>query len=127
MIEWDELGNGTMYQGDTGSLPIIGLDPDTQYTFYFAVQDKKRNPIGAEQSVVAEGMTEIEIFIPDTLTNLFIVPLKEEYEDYYYTVKACREATGTSPRTEDTVFINGSTFGEKRRLRVYPKGAEGLI
>jgi hypothetical protein len=126
MIDWDEQGNGTLYQGDTGSLPIVNLDPSQEYIFFFAVQDERRNFIGEEISVTTQGMTEIEIFIPKELTDLLIVPTKEEYKDYYYTIKACKPATGTSPQTEDTVFVNGATFGVKRRLRVYPKGAEGL-
>lgn len=126
MIDWDEQGNGTLYQGDTGSLPIVNLDPSQEYIFFFAVQDNKRNFIGQEISVTTQGMTEIEIFIGKELTDLLTVPIKEEYKDYYYTIKACKAATETSPQTEDTVFVNGATFGVKRRLRVYPKGAEGL-
>lgn len=125
-IKWDDDGNGITYQGDSGKLIITGLTLNTNYTIYLAIQNSKRKIVGAEQYVVTGGLESVEIFISSNLTNKCTVPLNQEYEDYFYFLKACKEDENGNI-TEDTLFINGATFGDKKVLRVYPKGAEGHI
>lgn len=127
MIYWDETtGNGITYQGDTGLLLVTGLDPTQAYTMHFAVQNSRRKIMG-EQSISTFGFTDCEIHIPTSITDKLIVPLSREYEDYYWFLKVCKQASETEPEIEDTLFIGDSTFGDKKILRVYPKGAEGIV
>lgn len=125
-IQWDNDGNGVTYQGDSGYLNVEGLTPGADYTIYLAIQNSKRRIVGAEQYVVSGGLDTVRIFISPELTNKCTVPLTSDYEDYFYFLKACKEDENGN-QIEDTLFINGATFGDKKTLRVYPKGAEGYV
>lgn len=125
-IKWDDDGNGITYQGDSGRLVISDLAVGENYTIYLAIQNSKRKIVGAEQYVITGGLEEVEIFIPASLLDKCTVPLNQEYEDYYYFLKACKQADENGNVIEDTLLINGSTFGDKKILRVYPKGVEGV-
>ena len=125
-IKWDNDGNGTTYQGDSGELNLEGLTPNVNYTIYLAIQNSRRKIVGAEQYTLTGGLERVTLFISSDLTNKCTVPLNSEYEDYYYFLKACKEDENGNI-VEDTLFINDATFGDKKVLRVYPKGAEGFV
>ena len=125
-IQWDNDGNGVTYQGDSGELNLEGLTPGVSYTIYLAIQNNRRKIVGAEQYTLTGGLERVTLFISPELTNKCVVPQTSEYEDYYYFLKACRQDDNGNT-IEDTLFINGATFGDKKVLRVYPKGAEGTI
>ena len=127
MIKWDTDGNGEMYQGDTGYIDLEDLDSDRDYTIYLAIQNKSRKIMGSEQYVIATGLTKARIYIPTSLSKLLTVPLKESFEDYYYFLKACKKGVNGEPDEEDTLFVNDATFGDLKRIRVYPLGAEGVV
>ena len=119
-FEIDENGTITCYQGDSGEINITGLPTDKNYTVYFGVQDKKRNPVGFEVPVETDGKDLVTFTIPPSLSDTWKVKSNEEYAEYYYGVKICDGAG-----FEDTLSIAGSTFGDYNIIRVYPKKVEG--
>lgn len=119
-FEIDENGTITCYQGDSGEINITGLPTDKNYTVYFGVQDKKRNPVGFEVPVETGSKELVTFTIPPSLSDTWKVKSNEEYTDYYYGVKICDGAG-----FEDTLSIAGSTFGDYNIIRVYPKKVEG--
>jgi hypothetical protein len=121
-FEVDELGNITLVQGDSGKLVVEGLDTFKNYTVYFAIQDKKRKPIGTELSVNSEYASSIVFEIKGSLTNLLTVNKNNETETYYYGVKVCDPEDGF----EDTLTIGESEMGDLNSIIVYPRKVEGI-
>ncbi len=110
----------TLTQGDTGEYVLTGLPTDDYYTYYLAVQDQNRNPIGEE--IVANGNLKSTVTFPFTssLTDLLTVKKNEEYATYNFGVKLCSKAG-----VEDTLIIGNKQVGEKNTITVYPKKVEG--
>ena len=117
----DENGNITLVQGDSGTLVIDGLDPDQNYTIYFAIQDKKRNPIGSELYVNSIQSSSVVFELTADFTELMTVPQNSETETYYFGIKQC-----TEDGAEDTLLIGDSEIGEYNTITVYPKKVEGF-
>lgn len=122
-ILWDDNGNGTMYQGDTGDLEINDLNTDYDWTIYLAIHDKNRNQVGEEQYIQSGRLSSVKIFIPKELSDLLTVPRNQEYETYTYGVKGCRTQDGKT--IEDTFFIGSVNFENENTLTVYPRKAQG--
>lgn len=118
----DENGTITCYQGDSGEINITGLPTDKNYTVYFGVRDKKRNPVGFEVPVGTDGKDLITFIIPPSLSDTWKVKSNEEYAEYHYGLKIC-DGEGF----EDTLSIAGSTFGDYSLIKVYPKKVEGTV
>lgn len=114
--------NGTLYlfQGDTGSVRVNGLNPSSNYFVYFAIRNANRELIGEEIKVTSNNSDSVRIFLDDTLTNKLTVPQGQDNEIYYYGVKISEIGTNN----EDTVI---PALGEKRMVIVYPKVAEGEV
>lgn len=110
----------TLTQGDTGEYVLTGLPTDDYYTYYLAVQDQNRNPVGEE--IVVNGNLRSTVTFPFTsaLTDLLTVKKNEEYATYNFGVKLCSK-TGV----EDTLIIGDKQVGEKNTITVYPKKVEG--
>ena len=119
----DDDGNITLVQGDSGELKVSGLETDRSYTVYLAIQDSKRNPIGSEISVLSNQQPEVIFSFTPSLTNLLTVKKGNEYEEYYYGIKACY----ASENFEDTLLIGNSSFGDLNTITVYPKKVEGTV
>lgn len=118
----DEIdGSITLIQGDSGLLAVEKINTDKNYKVYFAIQDKKRKPVGRELIREANKESCVEFEIPSSLTDLLVVPKKQESEEYYYGIKLCDEFG-----FEDTALINNSEIGDLNIITVYPKKAEGL-
>ena len=116
----DENGTITMYQGDSGDLVISGLDTNSNWDIYFAIQNSNRVTIGSEIYTSSAGNSSVSITIPSSLTDLLTVPAMQPYEVYYYGLKIC---SGT---TEHTLFIKNSDFGELNQFIVYPRKVQGV-
>lgn len=110
----------TLTQGDTGKYTLTGLPTDDYYTYYLAIQDTNRNPVGSE--IVVSGNLKSTVTFPftSTLTDLLTVKKNEEYATYYFGVKLCSQAG-----EEDTLIIGDKQVGEKNTITVYPKKVEG--
>jgi len=119
-IKIDENGTITMYQGDTGHIFVSGLDTSENWTLYFAIQNSQRKTIGTEITTLSNGNSTVSIFLPSSLTDLLIVPFDQEYEIYFYGIKACKQ------EVENTLFIAGSDYGSLNKLIVYPKKVHGV-
>ena len=116
----DNDGTISLYQGDSGELIISGLEPEKNYTVYFAIQDENRRPVGNEVNVESNMQPTVVFELASQLTDLLEVAEDEETHTYYYGVKTC-----TAGGFEDTLSIGGSDMGDKNTITVYPKKVEG--
>ena len=121
MLNIDNDGTISLYQGDSGEITIYGLDETTGYTVYFAVQDEKRNPVGEELQVSVSNSGTATIVLTPDYTDLLTVPKNKPYKVYYYGLKVCI----TSSSIEDTLFISDGTYGDLNRIIVYPRKVQG--
>ena len=49
----DDAGNISLIQGDSGTIVVEGLNTDKNYTIYFGIKDKNREPVGDELFVTS--------------------------------------------------------------------------
>ena len=117
----DKDGTISLYQGDSGEVVVSGLNPNKDYTVYFAIQDKDRNLIGNELQVAVSGSEYVTFVLVPEFTDLLNVPKQKPYEIYYYGIKACEKDSSF----EDTLFVAESTYGELNRIIVYPRKVIG--
>ena len=117
----DEKGTISLYQGDSGEIAVSGLDNTKNYMVYFAIQDKKRNPIGNELQVTANKTSSIIFFLTPDYTDLLTVPEGKSYEIYTYGIKACE----VDNNVEDTLFISDGNYGVQNMIIVYPRKVVG--
>lgn len=110
----------TLTQGDSGDYVLTGLPTDQYYTFYFAIQDENRNPIGNEIKVSGNLRSTVTFPLTPSLTDLLKVKKNEEFATYYFGVKCC-----SSAGIEDTLIIGDKKVGERNTITVYPKKVEG--
>ncbi len=120
-INIDTNGTITLYQGDSGEVSISGLDDTKNYSVYFAIQDKNRNPIGQELMVNANKTETVSFFLTPDYTDLLKVPKGQPYEVYTYGVKSCE----SNSNTENTLFVSDGTYGDINRIIVYPRKVAG--
>lgn len=119
---YDDDGNITLYQGDSGSIPFEDIPTDKNYKVYFSIYDTDRNIIGDEIYLMSNNQSNITIEIPASLTDLLTVGEYDDYTEYYYGLKICDIDTGW----EDTLLIGNSDIGDLNTITVYPKKTEGL-
>ena len=117
----DKNGNISMIQGDSGLITIRGLNPNKNFTVYFAVQDKNRKPVGAELSVSNNNNSYVVFQLTGDYTDLLTVKKDEPYEVYYYGLKIC----DSDEQREDTLTIASDEIGSVNTITVYPKKVEG--
>lgn len=110
----------TLTQGDSGEYTLTGLPTDDYYTYYLAIQDENRNPIGEEIVVSGNLRSTVTFPFPASLTDLLTVKKSEEYATYYFGVKLCSKSG-----VEDTLLIGNKQVGERNSITVYPKKVEG--
>ncbi|MCM1004416.1 MAG: hypothetical protein NC408_08755 [Candidatus Gastranaerophilales bacterium] len=122
MILIDKDGTMYIYQGDSGEVVITGFDSDVKATVYFAIQDEDRNPVGEELQVAVNNSDTVTFILTSEFTNLLTVPKNKPYQMYYYGIKVC-EKDGVS---EDTLFVENSTYGDINPIIVYPKKVKGV-
>lgn len=122
MINIDKDGTIYLYQGDSGEVVITGLDSTLNATVYFAIQDKDRNLIGEELQVSVNNSDTVTFILTSEFTDLLTVPKNKPYQMYFYGVKVCE----TKSVTEDTLFIENSTYGDLNPIIVYPKKVKGI-
>ncbi len=120
-IEIDKNGTISLYQGDSGEIIINGIDNTNSYEVYFAIQDKKRNLIGNELKIIASNVNSVSFFLTPEFTDLLKVPDNKPYEIYYYGIKIVEKETNT----ENTLFVENSTYGDLNQIIVYPKKVSG--
>lgn len=124
-FEIDTNGNITIIQGDSMEIPLRGIPTDQDYTIYFAMQDKERNPIGGEVYVNSSFSPEVIIFVSAELTDLLIVPEEQKKETYYYGIKSCYiDELGI--KHEDTYILGQGSISSLNTITVYPKKVEGI-
>ena len=117
----DKNGNISMIQGDSGLITIRGLNPNKNFTVYFAVQDKNRKPVGSELAVSNNNESYVIFKLSGDFTNLLTVKRGEPCEIYYYGLKICDE----NAQREDTLIIGSNDIGGVNTITVYPKKVEG--
>ena len=117
----DNDGNISMYQGDSGLITIRGLNPNKNFTVYFAIQDKNRKPIGNELAVNSNNNSYVIFQLLGDFTDLLTVKKDEQFATYYYGIKICEE----NSQREDTLTIGTNEMGNLNTITVYPKKVEG--
>ena len=117
----DKNGNISMIQGDSGLITIRGLNPNKNFTVYFAIQDKNRKPIGTELAVSSNNKTYVVFQLSGDYTDLLTVKKDEPNAIYYYGLKICDESTNR----EDTLTVASNDIGSVNTITVYPKKVEG--
>lgn len=117
----DNDGNISMIQGDSGLITIRGLNPNKNFTVYFAVQDKNRKPVGNELSVSSNNNSYVVFQLTADFTDLLSVKKDEQCAIYYYGLKICDEDS----QREDTLIIASNEIGSLNTITVYPKKVEG--
>lgn len=122
MILIDKDGTMYLYQGDSGEVVITGLDSSVNATVYFAIQDMERNTIGEELQVAVNNSDTVTFILTSEFTDLLKVPKNKPYQMYFYGVKVCEQ----DDITEDTLFIENSTYGDLNPIIVYPKKVKGV-
>ena len=118
----DKEGNISMVQGDSGMITVRGLNPNKNYTVYFAIRDERRNPIGEELSVENNYNSYVIFNLTGNYTDLLTVKKDEPYAVYYYGIKVCDE----DAQTEDTLCISTAELGGVNTITVFPKKVEGV-
>lgn len=121
-FSYDERGDIELIQGDSGEIPFEDLPTDKNYKVYFSIYDSNRDIIGSEISFYSNYEPVVRVSIPAILTDLLEVSRYSDYQEYYYGVKICDEATNW----EDTLLIGDKDIGEPNIITVYPKRTEGL-
>ncbi len=117
----DKNGNISIIQGDSGLITIRGLNPNKNFTVYFAIQDQNRNPIGEELSVESNNNDYVVFRLTGSYTDLLRVRKDEPFAIYYYGLKICEE----NNQREDTLRIGSDEIGNLNTITVYPKKVEG--
>lgn len=116
----DENGNIILFQGDSGTLFISGINTDKNYTIYLAIQDKNRQPVGNELQVNSNKASSVVFELTGDYTDLMTVPKNETCAVYYYGIKQCSD-----DGLEDTLLIGDSEIGYQNTITVFPKKVEG--
>ena len=117
----DKDGNISMIQGDSGLITIRGLNPNKNFTVYFAIQDKNRKPVGRELSVSNNNGSFVVFQLTADYTDLLTVKKDEPCAVYYYGLKIYDEDT----QREDTLIVSSNEMGNVNTITVYPKKVEG--
>ncbi len=117
----DKNGNISMFQGDSGLITIRGLNPNKNFTVYFAIQDKNRKPVGEELSVSNNNNDYVVFHLTGSYTDLLKVKKDEPCSVYYYGLKVCNE----DEQREETLLVASEQIGGLNTITVYPKKVEG--
>lgn len=115
----DEEGTISLVQGDSGEIIVSGIDTNSNYDVYFAIQTRKRQPVASELKVQSNYSDMVTFVLTAEFTDLLTVPKNKEYEIYNYGIKLC------TTDSEDTVLIANNNYGSVNQLIVYPKIVEG--
>ena len=118
----NEEGTIIMYQGDSGEIVVSGVDTSKNYSVYFAIQDEKQNLIGNELQVASNKSDFVVFSLTADFTDLLKVPKGKSYAIYTYGIKVC----DTETKTEDTLIVEGSNYGDKNLIIVYPRKVIGI-
>lgn len=118
----DKDGNISMIQGDSGLITIRGLNPNKNFTVYFAIQDKNRKPVGNELYVNSNNNSYVVFHLTADYTDLLSVKKDEPFAIYYYGLKVC----DTDAETEDTLVVASNDISNLNTITVYPKKVEGM-
>ena len=118
----NEQGNITLYQGDSGEIVVSGLDTSKNYTVYLAILDEKGNLVGNELQVTSNKNDFVVFSLTADFTDLLKVPKGKNYALYTYGIKVC----DTETKTEDTLIIEGSNYGDKNLIIVYSRKVMGI-
>lgn len=118
----NKQGTITLYQGDSGEIVVSGLDTSKNYMVYFAILDAKENLIANELQVASNKSDFVVFSLTADFTDLLKVPKGKNYALYTYGIKVC----DTETKTEDTLIVEGSNYGDKNLIIVYPRKVIGI-
>lgn len=119
-ISMDDSGTISIFQGDTGSITVSGLNPDKNYYVYFAIRNENGELMGDELMVTSNNSPTVTFQLSASLTDSLAVPQGESYAIYYWGVK--KNEIGSTE--EDTLIPE---LGGQRTMIVYRKVVEGIV
>ena len=120
-IKKDRDNTIKMYQGDTGRIRFKGFKTDKNYLISFVIYNSKRKII-SEIKIYTEKQDYITVNITQDISNKLTVAPNLSYETYYYGIKK----NNIDTKTEDTMTIGNSKFGEQNKFIVFALKAEGI-
>lgn len=118
----DKNGNISMIQGDSGLVTIRGLNPEKNFSVYFAIRDKNRQIVGDELTVSSNYSSSVVFTLTGDYTNQLTVKRNEPYTVYYYGIKICDSDT----QRENTLVIGSGGIEGQNTITVYPLKVEGM-
>ena len=121
MIKINENYNITLYQGDTGRIKFKGFPTDKNYKVCFSILNNK-NKIISEVQEDSSKKESIIFKITQDISNKLIVAPNLRSQTYYYGIKLC----DIEMKEEKTMNIGSCKFGEKNKIIVFPRKAEGI-
>lgn len=117
----DELtGDIRCRQGDSGRYRVDDLPTDKNYKLSFALQTKKRKPIGKELTIDTAGNPTVVMDITPSTTDVLTVPSTQETEEYLFGFKIWDE-----DGFEDTLILGNKSEDDLNIITVLPKIVEG--
>lgn len=124
---FDDEGNFTTIQGDSGHIVITDIPTDKNYTIYLGIQNSKRETIGDELYLSSNNLDTVDFFLSGDYTDLWTVPKNKDYETYYYAIKICYVASSLSENsTEDTAVLDDGDISIYNTITVYPRRVKGI-
>ena len=118
----DKNGNISMIQGDSGLITIRGLNPEKNFSVYFAIRDKNRQIVGNELTVSSNYSSSVVFTLTGDYTNQLTVKRNEPYAVYYYGIKIC----DSGDQRENTLVIGSGGIESQNTITVYPLKVEGM-
>lgn len=114
----DDRGNIYIYKGDSGEIVVSGLPTDKNYKVYFSIKDLKNRTINS-LDVMSNFNDSVTFSITSEFSDMLLVPKDEEVGFYSYGIK-----TIDDNGVENTLFVDGSCYGETNRVLVFPEKVE---
>ena len=124
---FDESGNFTTIQGDSGHIIIEDIPTDKNYIVFLGVQNSKRQQVGDELHINTNQENTVDFFLSGEYTDLWTVPKNKEYETYYYAIKICYVSSSLGEHsTEDTAILDDNDISIYNEITVYPRRVKGI-
>lgn len=125
---FDESGNFTTIQGDSGHIVIEDIPTDKNYIIFLGVQNSKRQQVGSELYINSNQQDTVDFFLSGEYTDQWTVPKNKETETYYYAVKICYIPPEGSVEnsTEDTAVLDDNDISIYNEITVYPRRVKGI-
>ena len=115
----DNKGNIYIYKGDSGDIVVKGLPTDQNYKVYLTIKDLKIRTVANCLEVLSNYKSIVTFSITSEFSNMLTIPKDEVCGFYTYGIKTVDE-----DGDENTLFVDGCSYGEINRIIVFPEKVE---